>query len=106
MPLNILYLYLVEIFSAYFCLFHHHLDVQELHLFWSCSLVYFYSFLVLWTWIEMMIFGQDYGLMRRDPDKVPMNHLKEKQCYRMVLKDIHGIHNSCFNMSNFRPSRD
>ena len=54
----------------------------------------------------MTIFAQDYGLMTRDPDKVPTNYLKEKQCYRMVLKDIHGIHHSCFNMSNFRPSRD
>ena len=42
--------------------------------------------------------------MTMDPDKVTMNHLKEKKCYRMVLKDIHGIHNSCFNMSNFGPS--
>ena len=54
----------------------------------------------------MTIFGQHYRLMTRDPDKVATNHLKEKQCYRMVLKDIHGIHNSCFNMSNFGPSRD
>ena len=46
----------------------------------------------------MKLFSQHYRLMTRDPDKVPTNHLKEKHCYRMVLKDIHGIHNSCFNL--------
>ena len=106
MPLNILYLYTVQIISVYFCLFDHHLDLQELHLFRWCSLLYLYSVLVLWTWIKTTIFTQHYRLTTRDLDKVATNHLKEKKCYRMVLKDIHGIHNSCFNMSNFRPSRD